>query len=557
MAAPSKYYAFISYSRKDSKAAAWLQRRLEWFRFPVKLVPQDRRPPNARYVRPIYRDKTNLEVTDEHYWANLRRALEESRFLIVLCSPHAAASEPVNLEVAHFLQSHGGEASLVVPIIVRGNVTGAGADAAFCPALRALGDTLISRNLPTMVPDAVTAEQDAWEHGFVSLVSYLLRLERTALGDHIQRETKRQTRVLQRWLVAVGMLTVIAGVLGLLTFKAKREVEQANTVIVEKNASNLKNLHEASMADYAVAVQRIEKDRKWHEGVAHLARALKWEPGNLLAAARLYSTLSLYGPEKQTWPRGILRHAGEILDAQFSPDGTRVVTASRDNTARVWDAVTGQPMGEPLRHEGAVTSAQFSPDGTRLVTASWDKTARVWDAATGRALGEPLRHEGFVESAQFSPDGTRIVSACDDKTVRVWEAATGRALGEPLRHEEKVQSAQFSPDGTCIVTATGDLLSSKGEARLWDAGTGKSLGKPMAHEGNVMSVKFSPDGARIVTASQDQTARVWDAATGNALGEPMRHEGGVESAQFSPDGTRILTASLDQTLRVWDAATGR
>ena len=85
-----KYFAFISYSRKDSKAAAWLQKRLEWFRFPVKLVPEDRRPPNPMYVRPVYRDKTSLEVTNDHYWVNIRRALEESRYLIVLCSPHSA-----------------------------------------------------------------------------------------------------------------------------------------------------------------------------------------------------------------------------------------------------------------------------------------------------------------------------------------------------------------------------------------------------------------------------------------------------------------------------------
>ena len=68
-----KYFAFISYSRKDSKAAAWLQKRLEWFRVPVKVVQGGRLPPHARYVRPIYRDKTNLEVTNEHYWKNIRQ----------------------------------------------------------------------------------------------------------------------------------------------------------------------------------------------------------------------------------------------------------------------------------------------------------------------------------------------------------------------------------------------------------------------------------------------------------------------------------------------------
>ena len=60
----------------------------------------------------------------------------------------------------------------------------------------------------------------------------------------------------------------------------------------------------------------------------------------------------------------------QVYSAQFSPDGQRVVTASEDRTARLWDAVTGKAIGEPMKHDGAVYSAQFSPDGQRVVTAS-------------------------------------------------------------------------------------------------------------------------------------------------------------------------------------------
>ena len=81
-----------------------------------------------------------------------------------------------------------------------------------------------------------------------------------------------------------------------------------------------------------------------------------------------------------------------VTSAALSPDGTRVVTASADNTARVWDARTGQPVGAPLQHVGAVSAAAFSADGTRVVTASDDNTARVWDARTGQPVGAPLQH---------------------------------------------------------------------------------------------------------------------------------------------------------------------
>ena len=73
-----------------------------------------------------------------------------------------------------------------------------------------------------------------------------------------------------------------------------------------------------------------------------------------------------------------------MRSASFSPDGTRVVTGSIDNTARVWDAATGEPLAELTGHTDWVFSASFSPDGTRIVTASMDKTARVWDAVPYR-----------------------------------------------------------------------------------------------------------------------------------------------------------------------------
>jgi WD40 repeat protein len=82
----------------------------------------------------------------------------------------------------------------------------------------------------------------------------------------------------------------------------------------------------------------------------------------------------------------------EFASAQFSPDGQRVVTASYDKTARLWDAATGKPIGEPMKHEGAVNSAQFSLDSQRVVTVSDDDTARLWDAATGKAIGQPMKH---------------------------------------------------------------------------------------------------------------------------------------------------------------------
>ena len=67
-------------------------------------------------------------------------------------------------------------------------------------------------------------------------------------------------------------------------------------------------------------------------------------------------------------------------------------------------------------------SAAFSPDGSRIVTASEDKTARIWDAASAKEIAVLRGHDNYVNSAAFSPDGSRIVTASGDKTARIWDA---------------------------------------------------------------------------------------------------------------------------------------
>src|SRR6185503_9056875 len=101
------------------------------------------------------------------------------------------------------------------------------------------------------------------------------------------------------------------------------------------------------------------------------------------------------------------------------------------------------PLTEPMEHGHRVHSAQFSPDGKRIVTASSDKTARVWDAPTGLPLTGPLTHAGTVLFAQFSPDGKRIVTASQDNTARVWNGRSGEPLTDLMKH---------GPSNTVLIT---------------------------------------------------------------------------------------------------------
>jgi len=247
-----------------------------------------------------------------------------------------------------------------------------------------------------------------------------------------------------------------------------------------------------------------------------------------------------------------LRHDGSIHSATFSPDGTQVITASGDTTARIWDAGSGKPIGEPLRHEGEVYSAAFSPDGSRVITASRDGTARIWDAVTGKQVGQVLRHQDEVNGAAFSPDGSYIITASNDKTAQLWNASTGMAIGKPYHHEDSVLSAAFSPDGVHVVT-----LSNDKSARIWNVSKGASVCEALLHGDKVTHAAFSPDGIHVVTSSSDKSARIWNLSNGARVGEILLHEEKVTHASFSPDGSRVVTSSTDNTARIWDVKTGK
>ena len=91
-----------------------------------------------------------------------------------------------------------------------------------------------------------------------------------------------------------------------------------------------------------------------------------------------------------------------------------------------------------------VTSAAFSPDGSRIVTASWDNTARIWDAATAKEIAVLRGHDYCVSSAAFSPDGSRIVTASEDKTARIWDVHLETMSAKSLLVEACTRLAGFT-----------------------------------------------------------------------------------------------------------------
>ncbi len=238
----------------------------------------------------------------------------------------------------------------------------------------------------------------------------LAEAEAAALADRV-----RLAR-LRKLATAFAVLALLAIVGAATAWIALGEVGRKKAELDRKNTEQRALLVEAARSDRLVAEEKLRAGRE-REAFAHLARAGAYDPTSTLAAEMAAVAVNTW---EHPLPSTILAgHEGRLASAQFSPDGTRIVTGSLDGTARVWDAATGKPLATLTGHEGSVMSAQFSPDGSRIVTGSYDKTARVWDATTGKPLATLTGHEDEVGSPQFSPDGSRIVTASSDKTTRI------------------------------------------------------------------------------------------------------------------------------------------
>ncbi len=255
--------------------------------------------------------------------------------------------------------------------------------------------------------------------------------------------------------------------------------------------------------------------------------------------------------------RATIRHGSAVTAVAFSPGGKTVLTGGFDGTARLSNAETGEPIGQPIRHTKMVGAVAFSPDGKTVLTGGDDRMARLWSAETGEPIGQPMRHGGRVVVLTFSSDGKTVLTASEDKAVWLWSAASGEVIGQSIRHDTGSPSGSvgpmaFSPDGkTILITGSDDVT-----ARLWHAETGEPVGQPMRHGASITAVAFSTDGRSIVTGSRDRRVVHWRADTGELLGYLVHQGPDVRSLAFSPDSKTILTGSTDGNALLWRVESG-
>ncbi len=283
-----------------------------------------------------------------------------------------------------------------------------------------------------------------------------------------------------------------------------------------------------------------------------------WSPdGTKLASASDDGTVQEWsaGNGKTLWVYN--DHNYEFAVA-WSPDGQHIAAGGGDGTVTMFDATTGHLIATYGSPSSYIEGLAWSPDSKKIAEANQDGTVKVWNAATGKLLLNYTGHTDAVNEVAWSPDGRRIASTSHDGTVRVWDAATGQTDLIYRGHMAPVWVAVWSPDGKYIASGTGAAgtdspVRANNSVRVWDANTGRTLLTYTEHgsQHEVYGLAWSPDGTRIASGSDDFTVRIWNAMTGQTYFIYRGHTDLVASVAWSPDGTRIASGSQDATIQLW------
>ncbi|ETO15385.1 WD-40 repeat-containing protein [Reticulomyxa filosa] len=245
-------------------------------------------------------------------------------------------------------------------------------------------------------------------------------------------------------------------------------------------------------------------------------------------------------------------HSKSVDTIKFSPDGTKIISCSYDQTIRIWDTITKKQLNILKGHSGFINTIQFSPDGNTILSSSDDKTARIWDILSGKQIQIFKGHSWNITAAYFSSDGSKVVTCSKDCTIRIWKVLSGEQIQILEGHSGWINTVQFSLDGNKIISCSNDKT-----IRLWDIISGKQILLLKGHLDDILYVQFIYNESKIISYSNDRTIRIWDISNERQIQILKGHTNEINGIEISSNGSKMLSYSKDCTIRIWDILSGK
>lgn len=245
-----------------------------------------------------------------------------------------------------------------------------------------------------------------------------------------------------------------------------------------------------------------------------------------------------------------------LVGLAFSPDGERLAAGSWNFCVFVWDVAGGAPLECAMPEEGlynAVDAVAWSAEGEHVIGASRDHTARVWDAGSGKLVASLRGHGDAVSGLALSPDGSSLATAGADGVLKLWRTSDWTLAATLRGHADDVAACAFAPDGSRLHSASRD-----GTVRTWSTSAATYTATGWESAGTPYIARFSPDDARVAVGSYDGRIELRDACTLATVRSWQAHPANksCHALAWTSDGRKLVSGSWEPIARVWDAESG-
>lgn len=240
-------------------------------------------------------------------------------------------------------------------------------------------------------------------------------------------------------------------------------------------------------------------------------------------------------------------HSFPISSVVWSPDGTRLATASYDQTIRIWAAPQGQPIQTLAWGSGWANNIAWAPDGQTLAGAGISGL-KIWDSSSGKVLNHyefEMGRQSF-NSISWSPDGEYFAAGSKYSGVYLWKSSTKTVRKLAMSPGDSVRNVSWSPDGRVIAYAAGDH-----NIYLWDVDEDKPLNPLVDVDTRVQYVTWSKGGELLACGCEDATVRIWDYQRGLQTSILEGHTGAVSCLSFSSNGSMLAARGSDGAVGIW------